>query len=469
MKTKQFLKLFSSVAAGAFFAVATCAQEGDPGVVVAQDAGESIVVGDDYVLEKDKTAREVVVIGGTATIDGKVRHDVVVVFGKVKVNGEVGGSVTAVMSPAEFGADAVVHRQTVVVGGAVTKSASAQLGHRPVLLKMPQLHGLVDYLKRGVLLARPFPPGVQWVWIFAGICLLLYLFTQIIFPKAAQSCVEAVATRPAGSFFAGIAVVILIGPVITLLAISVVGLLIVPVLFATLVVALIMGKVAVYRVAGQQLGNQLHAPSLQLPLVALVIGTVVFYLFYMVPVIGFAVWSIATALALGGVTLAAIGSTKRESVRVAPPAAGTPVSPINPSEMAPVEMSAPPVLEYSTLPRVGFWLRLWAGLLDFILVVWTAAFLNGGVIFAWLAYQIAMLGWKGTTVGGIVLGLKVVRTDGRPIGFGVATVRVLASFFSAFVLFIGFFWAGWSRDKQSWHDKIAGTIVVKVPGGTSLI
>jgi hypothetical protein len=28
-------------------------------------------------------------------------------------------------------------------------------------------------------------------------------------------------------------------------------------------------------------------------------------------------------------------------------------------------------------------------------------------------------------------------------------------------LFVGFFWAGWTKDRQSWHDRIAGTTVVK--------
>jgi uncharacterized RDD family membrane protein YckC len=44
-----------------------------------------------------------------------------------------------------------------------------------------------------------------------------------------------------------------------------------------------------------------------------------------------------------------------------------------------------------------------------------------------------------------------------------------ASFFSAAGLCLGFFWAGWDRQKQSWHDKIASTVVVRVPKGASLI
>jgi uncharacterized RDD family membrane protein YckC len=79
-----------------------------------------------------------------------------------------------------------------------------------------------------------------------------------------------------------------------------------------------------------------------------------------------------------------------------------------------------------------------------------------------------MWSWKGTTIGGVVFGLRIVRRDGRPIDFAVALLRSLASFFSALVVFVGFFWAGWNREKQSWHDLIAGTIVIKVPKGVPL-
>jgi uncharacterized RDD family membrane protein YckC len=37
------------------------------------------------------------------------------------------------------------------------------------------------------------------------------------------------------------------------------------------------------------------------------------------------------------------------------------------------------------------------------------------------------------------------------------------------VLCLGFFWAGWSRDRQAWHDIIAGTTIVRMPHGMSLV
>jgi uncharacterized RDD family membrane protein YckC len=86
-----------------------------------------------------------------------------------------------------------------------------------------------------------------------------------------------------------------------------------------------------------------------------------------------------------------------------------------------------------------------------------------------VAYHVAMWVWRGTTLGGAVLGLKCVRLDGRPLDFQVACVRALAGFLSFLAFGLGFIWAGFTPDRQSWHDIIAGTTIVKMPRGISLI
>ena len=76
---------------------------------------------------------------------------------------------------------------------------------------------------------------------------------------------------------------------------------------------------------------------------------------------------------------------------------------------------------------------------------------------------------KGATVGDIIFGLKVVRVDGRQMDWVSAAVRALACFFSLIVIGLGFFWIAFDREKQGWHDKIAGTVVVRMPKGISLV
>ncbi len=134
--------------------------------------------------------------------------------------------------------------------------------------------------------------------------------------------------------------------------------------------------------------------------------------------------------------------------------------------------SAPPALpEILTHPRAGFWERMGAGFLDIILVsiLWSLVHLPVLGFLVALAYFTAMWAWKGTSIGGIVLGLKVVRMDRQPVTFTVALVRALAAAFSIVVLFLGFLWIAWDAERQGWHDKIAGTVVLKLPRGTPLV
>ncbi len=73
-----------------------------------------------------------------------------------------------------------------------------------------------------------------------------------------------------------------------------------------------------------------------------------------------------------------------------------------------------------------------------------------------------IVGWSlnGQTVGGLLLGVRVVSTEGRRLSFGRAVLRVIGSYLSGLVIFIGFGWALFDRRRQGWQDKLAGSVVV---------
>ena len=129
---------------------------------------------------------------------------------------------------------------------------------------------------------------------------------------------------------------------------------------------------------------------------------------------------------------------------------------------------APEALRF---PRASFWERMGAAFLDVILVAILGTMVGGPPLafLVALAYFAGMWAWKGTTVGGIVVNLKVVRLDDKPVTLPVALVRGLAAVFSFIVVFLGFLWIAWDKDKQAWHDKIAGTVVIRQPRGTPLV
>jgi len=70
--------------------------------------------------------------------------------------------------------------------------------------------------------------------------------------------------------------------------------------------------------------------------------------------------------------------------------------------------------------------------------------------------------WKSTTPGKMVVSAKIVdaKTLGEP-STGQLIVRYIGYFISAFVFGLGFLWVAFDKRKQGWHDKIAGTLVVK--------
>ena len=122
----------------------------------------------------------------------------------------------------------------------------------------------------------------------------------------------------------------------------------------------------------------------------------------------------------------------------------------------------------ATLPRAAFAERTAAFVLDAVLVfLLFSAFPGrqpGPVLFAtFLAYRIAAWTWKSATLGAVICQLRVTRADGQRLSFADALVRGLSSIFSIVVLGLGCFWVLRDEERQAWHDRVAGTYVVKVP------
>jgi uncharacterized RDD family membrane protein YckC len=144
----------------------------------------------------------------------------------------------------------------------------------------------------------------------------------------------------------------------------------------------------------------------------------------------------------------------------------------------------------------GFWVRLWAWIIDSIIVLlvtapalifiygWeyydfddeTYGFIAGpadilisfgvpffATVWMWTKYK--------ATPGKMLFSLKIVKADtGAALTLKESVVRYFAYFAAAIPLCIGFFWVAFDSKKQGWHDKIAGTVVVRSKQrGTELV
>jgi uncharacterized RDD family membrane protein YckC len=130
-------------------------------------------------------------------------------------------------------------------------------------------------------------------------------------------------------------------------------------------------------------------------------------------------------------------------------------------------MSQPP-----SGPRADFWYRLGGFLIDGVIVGVPLNLVLLGIdslvvkqvigVAVGIAYSVYFLGsGSGQTVGMKVLNIRAVdaETGGR-IDYGKAFLRYLVGIVSAVPCLLGYFWMLWDPEKQTWHDKVAGTYVV---------
>jgi uncharacterized RDD family membrane protein YckC len=459
------------------------------------DSGRpALRVGQDYTLGKDDSVRELAVVFADAVIEGHVEQCVVVVFGKARLasTASIDGCFVVIGGTATIEAGARIDEDLVVVGGGLQAPPGFTVRGQHIVIGPAALGGRLDaivpWLTRGLLWGRIIVPGLPWIWSVVGIFFLVYLALNLVFDQPVRACAATLATKPLSSFLVGLLVLLLTGPVSVLLAVSIVGVAVVPFVLCALFLAALVGRVGVMRWIGMRVIRGEPSDSRLQSIVAFVIGFAVISIAYMVPVLGVVVWITLGVLGLGAASLAFISAYRREHP-ARPPRIAAPVAP--PPEPPPAAVhdavpdlpnGHPPAAAFSaavprtieqassdlaSFPRALFRDRLAAFVLDLILV-WIAFRVldprdDGWFFVLLLAYHIGFWTWKGTTVGGIICHVRVVRVDGLPLRFADALVRGLSSIFSLAVLGIGCLWILRDPERQAWHDKIAGTYVVRVP------
>ncbi len=90
-----------------------------------------------------------------------------------------------------------------------------------------------------------------------------------------------------------------------------------------------------------------------------------------------------------------------------------------------------------------------------------------GIEFGWSALYFTFFPviWRGRTPGKRLLGVRIVRLDGRPLGWWSALNRFGGYAASIFTGLLGFFEMFWDDNRQAMQDRIAATVVVLESGG----
>ena len=96
-----------------------------------------------------------------------------------------------------------------------------------------------------------------------------------------------------------------------------------------------------------------------------------------------------------------------------------------------------------------------------VFLLYVVLYLFAGLLLS-LVYFTYFHSATGQSIGKRVLKIKAIQTTGEPINFKIALIRWGGYIISGLVMNLGFLWVMFDKNKQGWHDKIAGTYVVKV-------
>jgi uncharacterized RDD family membrane protein YckC len=90
-----------------------------------------------------------------------------------------------------------------------------------------------------------------------------------------------------------------------------------------------------------------------------------------------------------------------------------------------------------------------------------SAVLNLISVLIGLLYETLFLVRFGATPGKMAVGARVIRADGRPIGYGLAIGRYFAKWVSGIIIGIGYLVCAWDDEKRALHDRMCDTRVVR--------
>jgi uncharacterized RDD family membrane protein YckC len=436
-------------------------------------------------------AGQVVSVFGATRVTGPVTDDAVAVFGSNYVDSKVDGDAVAVLGDLELGPHAEIGGNAVTVGGSLTRDPAAIVHGETQTVLMSQWSAHFDWLRTWarhcLFYGRPLAlaPGLGWAWIVAFSFLALYVALALIFPSGIIRCAQTFESEPGHSIIASVIGVLLSPIVIILLCITVIGIAAVPFVVLALFWAGLFGKAVMLAWLGRRCLARREAGSSSPPALAVAIGGVIVLVLYLVPVVGFLVYKLLAFLGFGVVVLTLLHAARARRVGAsgttmdAPAAAastagastvGAEAAPA--SETAAATTAAATTAGTAVLPRAGFWIRMAALLIDAVLIGILLNILHHMAnleLVVLAAYGAVMWKLRGATIGGIVFDLQVVRHDGREMDWATVIVRALGCFLSLAAAGLGFIWIAFDGGKQAWHDKIAGTVVVRTTKRISLV
>lgn len=257
-----------------------------------------VKIGSDVRVEKDERVDDAVAVGGSVYIDGIVDGDAVAVGGTV-----------------HLGEEAIVHGDAVTVGGKIDEAEGAMIYGTTVDV------GSFDF--GNIFEGKHFFDGHKGIpKVFTIIpligCLALVLLLSVLIPTELGTVATNIKNEPIIMFLWGLLGIILIVPLAVMLAISIIGIVLIPIELLAVFLASLIGYIAVAIIIGKKILRALNNENPSVILSA-ILGVLVLWLVGLIPIFGSLVKAIAGIIGFGAVIIAVARRNKKKDELVIEP------------------------------------------------------------------------------------------------------------------------------------------------------
>lgn len=241
----------------------------------------------DIEIAKDMDMNDVVAIGGNITVYGRVENNLVA----------VGGSVT--LKPKSY-----IGGEVVIVGGELVKDPSVEIKGKVTQIYMPHFIPSIGTFLKGGWLALWATISILALLGFLGLTVLLVA----LIPEHVGTIVNTLERSFAEMLLWGFLWAILIVPIAVLLAISIVGIVLIPLEILLVVLALVIGYIASAIFIGKNI--LLSFKKVPPPFVDAILGILILFLIGFIPVLGPVMKAIFLIAGFGAVLTTRFGTIK---------------------------------------------------------------------------------------------------------------------------------------------------------------
>lgn len=237
---------------------------------------------------------------------GMVVNDVIVVDGNLKVSGRIDGSVVVVGGAVALENGSYVGGDIVVVGE-ILRDPGAHVTGKVTQVYMPSfIPDAVNFFKGG------------WVAFWAALGLLalvgfigLSVLVIALMPAHMGVIVSSLDRSFLTMFLWGLLATLLVAPVAVLLAISIIGIVLIPVEMIAVALALLVGYIASAILIGNKVFEALKRPAI--PFVNAVLGILILGAVGYIPVVGAVLKTVFLMAGYGAVAVSRLGTVSRRT------------------------------------------------------------------------------------------------------------------------------------------------------------